>query len=122
MHGYFSIGACKLCLYFYLLLFKTCLECTSSTLDVMDSMLPYFRPYEYTSLPPPSGKERARLVLTSLLYNIEITLVIFYDLLNTWYLQNLSQLYLLTSQILYLFVKHMQRHVNNEHCGKTMNT
>ena len=45
MHGYFSKGACDLCLYPISLcyLLKTCLECTSSTLDVLESTLLYFR-------------------------------------------------------------------------------
>ena len=41
MHLFFSIGACDLCLYLYLLLFKTCLMCMSSTLDILKSTLLY---------------------------------------------------------------------------------
>ena len=73
------------------------------------------------SFPLPTRRE-LDLLLTGLLHNNVITLVIFYDLLNTWYLQNLLWVYLLlTSQILYTFVMHMQRHANDEHGGKIMN-
>ena len=39
MHGYFSIGACDLCLYSCFVTFKTCLECMLSALDILKSML-----------------------------------------------------------------------------------
>ena len=72
-------------------------------------------------LPPLPARRELCLVLTCLLHNNVITLVIFYDLLNTWYLLNLSWVYLLlTSQLLYTFVKHMQEHVNDEHSCKIM--
>ena len=69
--------------------------------------------------PPLPARTELDLVLTGILHNNKITLVIFNDLLNTWYLLNLLQAYLLlTSQILYTLVKHMQEHINNEHSGK----
>ena len=83
----------------------------------------YFR-CVWVNVTPPHLLTRRELdlVLTGLLPNNIITLVIFYDLLNTWCLLNLSWVYLLlTSQILYMFVKHMQKHANNENGGKIMN-
>ena len=75
--------------------------------------------YEYTLLLLLPTWRELDLVVTGLLHNNVITLVIIYDLPDTWYLHDLSWMYLLlTSQILYRFVKHMQRHANNEHSGK----
>ena len=78
--------------------------------------------YEYISLLPLLARKELDLVLTGLLHENVITLVIFYDLLNTWYLINLPWVsLLLASQTLYTLVKHMQEHVNNEHSGEIMN-
>ena len=53
-----------------------------------------------------------------LLYNNCIHL---YDIFNIWYLLKLAWVHLLlTSQILYMVVKHMQEHVNNEYGSKLL--